>query len=972
MTGRPDRRARPRVFSIASGLGFSDSLVAGLRQRHGAALEALADLTLLLPNRRAVQAVSEAFLRASEGKAALLPRLRPLGEVEEEALDFETALEGAETLALPPAISPLERQLTLARLIARWHARAGHAPALIPAEAARMAASLAQLIDQVETEGLDWAALEDLAPARFASHWQETLAFLDIVTKAWPAHLAAGGRLDPAARRRRLMLAQAQSWQVRPPTHPVVAAGSTGSLPATAALLSVVARLPHGAVILPGLDETMEDEEWRALEPDHPQYGLKRLLETMGVDRHEVAPWTDDAPPPAIAQRLVAVRHALRQDGWDGKPAPAAELDLELLEAANERAEAAAIAVMLREALQTPRQRAALVTPDRSLARRVAAELGRWGLVIDDSAGQPLARTAVGRFLCLILDALTADLAPVPLVALLKHPLCAGGQDPADFRRRVRRLEIAGLRGVRPMAGPDGFLAAAREAELEAWAARLVAALEPLHMAMRMPRQYLATLLDRHLRLAETLAASDTASGAERLWADADGEAAADFCADLRAAASAMEAIPGAGYGALFASLMAPHVVRPLAGRHPRLALWGTLEARLQKADLMILAGLNEGTWPAQVTPDPWMSAPMREEFGLPPAARRIGLAAHDFVEALGAPRVVLTRALKVGGAPTVPSRWLSRLKALHGARLTSAERYAHWARALDEAPAAPPAMPAPRPPLHARPSRLSVTQVELWMRDPYALYARAILGLKPLDPLDADPGALERGVLIHTVLERFMKAGGGDVPALLAVGEEAFAAYAARPAVRGFWWPRFVRIAEWFIATQRARADAGWQVAASEREAALAIAGASRPFTLTAKADRIDRGPDGALEIIDYKTGGVPTQRRLAAGFAPQLPLEGLLAEEGAFQGLAPAPVGGLAYWRLAGGETPGQIIAVKAAAARVREARAGLLRLIAAFAKETTPYLPSPRPDHAGHGDYDHLARLGEWRGPAGGEEG
>lgn len=973
-----ERKATPPLFNIEAGTSFVDVFVAGVHARFGHDPATLTKAIILLPNRRAVRAVHEAFLRASDGKASLLPRLRAIGDVEEEELHFEATIADILDENTPAAIEPLERQLTLSRLIAAWHRRTGREPALIPAEATRMAQSLARLIDQVETEKLDWAGLEDLAPERFSNHWQETLEFLNIVTQAWPGILADRDRIDPAKRRNLLLELQARTWMEHPPEFPIIVAGSTGSLPATRMLMKVIASLDQGALVLPGLDLEMDEDSWSGLTPSHPQYGLKHLLEDLESPRENVTPWATTDSDDMRLKRLRHARLALHVGSWSDVPAESDPLPgLSLVEAPGEREEAAAIALILREALEIPEQTAALVTADQRLARRVATALQRWGVVVDNSAGTPLNRMPAGRYLRLVADAVGQKLAPAPLLALLKHPFTRCGQDKREFHERVRQLEIQILRGVRPGPYVAGLARTIDDKDLKLWFAKLGEALSEFESLLLGGRVALGTLVEAHIRCAEVLCADEEQSGADRLWANPDGETAAQFIANLLEAAPAPDGVEGEAYAPLFSTLLDSEVVRTPIGRHPRLAIWGTIEARLQAADIMVLGGLNEGSWPSPPSPDPWMSEPMRVEFGLPSAERRVGLSAHDFIQGIGAKQVILSRAEKQDGTPTVASRWVTALKTLYGDKIARAERYIHWAAQMDEAKAQPTPMPQPRPPVSARLKQASVTQIETWRRDPYGLYAREILGLKPLDPIDQDPGAIERGVIIHDILDSYLKAlkaktATPGLETLLSMGREAFAPYNDRPAVWGFWWPRFERIAAWFVEEQRKRTADGAVVSATEIKARWEVDGAKTPFTLIAKADRIDRSPNGGLEIIDYKTGAVPSNKRIEAGYAPQLPLEALMAKYGAFEDLGRSEIDKLSYWRLSGGEVPAEIKHVSAAEQRIKEAHAGLIRHIDVFAKAETPFLPSPRPSYAGYGDYDHLARIKEWRGPGDGEDG
>lgn len=1009
----------PRVFTIPAGLPFADALAEGLLARHGGDPLAFADMLVLLPTRRAARSLREAFLRRTGGRPLLLPRLRPLGDVEEDELAFVPAAglggEAAAAMAIPPAIDPLERELLLTRLVLRWlqaRDRAGRADggpdeaAATPAQAAALARELARLLDQMQTEGVPLDRLETLVAAEHAEHWQLTLDFLDILRRHWPAILAERDALDPAEHRNRLLAHLAAAWQAAPPPHPVIAAGSTGSIPATRALLKTIAGLPQGAVVLPGLDTALDEAGWQALDQTHPQFGLRELLAEIGIARDAVAAWEVPglpAPPPARLHLLSeAMRPAASTDSWQGLPAidPAALDGVARLDAATPQLEALAIALAMRAALETQERTAALVTADRGLARRVATELTRWGIAIDDSAGHSLAETPPGAFLRLIAAMAEERFAPVPLLAALKHPFAALGLAPARCRALVRQLEIAILRGPRPAPGIAGLRAAlaaaggAREengAGEEDGPATLLDRLEPamaeLEAALAAPAIGLDTLVAAHVAAAEALAATDTLPGGAVLWRQDAGEAAAALLQALADGAAALGPLEGRAWPALLDGFLAGRAVRPRHGRHPRLSIWGPLEARLQRADLLILGGLNEGSWPPEVDTGPWLNRPMREQLGLPLPERRIGLAAHDFAQAMAAPEVLLTRAERVEGAPTVKARWLARLDALLGydpARWSTTppyvargQRWLRWAEALDE-PAAVQigTAPAPRPPLAARPRELSVSRVETWRRDPYALYAEKILRLRALDPIDMAPGAAERGTEVHGLLDAFLRETGEVLPPdaedrLLAFAERRFAALLQRPGERAFWWPRFRRAAAWFVARERARRAAGARTLATETSGRTRLEGPAGPFVLTAKADRIDLLADGGWEIIDYKTGRPPSEKAIVAGYAPQLPLEAVIALDGGFDlGAAVPSAIELSYWQLGGGEEGGSEQRLREAGERIAQARAGLAAMIRAFDEESMPYRPRPRPDFAGHGDYDHLARVKEWSSGSGEE--
>ena len=959
--------ATPKLFDIPAGTPFLAALANGIRKQLASDPLALSRATVLLPNRRAVRALGEAFLAAGDGAALLLPRIAAIGDVDEDELTLaaETAPLAAE---LPPAIDALARHLLLARLVA---ARGDLVPS--PAAAFKLAEALAALLDEMQIEEVGFERFADLVPADYAAHWGETLAFLDILREAWPKILASRGEMDGQARRAKLIRALAAHWARTPPPGPIWAAGSTGSVPATAHLLATIARLEHGAVVLPGLDRTADAATWEAIgeDPSHPQYGLNLLLRRMEATRADVRDWPDTAPGSRARLIAAVLLPAPATESWRDMPAfaPEAFAGLRRFEAPDADSEAGAIALLLRETLETPGRTAALVTADRNLARRVAAELKRWNIAADDTAGLPLSRTAPATLLRLAAHAAHEDFAPVALLALLKHPLVRLGQTRERHLARTRSFERDFLRGPRPAPG----LAALQTLDADN---TLLAALAAAFADAANAGETLAELLPAFLGAAEALAKDET--GQTRLWDGDAGEAVAAFAARLAEAADAFGPLKRRHFADFLDTVLATEAYRPPYGGHPRLAIRGTLEARLVAADRVVLGGLNEGVWPGEAREDPWLSRPMRKAAGLPPPERQIGLAAHDFAQALAGADVVLSRARKTDGTPTLPARWLLRFEALVGKDNPQWQgllwqKPLGWARLLagtDEKGSTLP-KPRPTPPVAARPAKLAVTGIEKLVRDPYAIFARYVLRLAPLDPIDADVDARDRGNMIHAALETFARRFPGDLPKrpeaeLLEIGRRIFAEHMDRPAVAAFWWPRFARIAEWFAALQTERQADGLRIAGVECAGELDLGG----FTLTARADRIDMGLDGRLEVIDYKTGAVPTARQALSGMAPQLPLTAALAKAGAFEGIPAAAIGALVYAKLGGAKqagdwktlAPGKEIAD--ADVFSDEALEGLRRLLKRYGDPNQAYLSRPRPQFVSHaGDYDHLARWLEW---------
>jgi ATP-dependent helicase/nuclease subunit B len=966
------------VYSIGIDRRFADELAQGILAGHASNPLALAGMLILVPTRRSVRALREAFLRASNGKPTLLPRMAPLGDLD----DGEVEALSDDALALPPAIDGAERDALLSRLVAAFPGEDGRPLSQSAAQSLKLARELASLLDELAIDNVPFEKLETLVDGNFAHHWRRTLRFLSIVGEAWPQTLAERGQMDALERRTRSIQAQAERWRDTPPAFPIVAAGSTGSQPATRELLTVIAGLPNGAVVLPGLDRDLDEESWRTLDPTHPQFGLRELLAHMACERSAVAEWPGGAGDPARRQLIgELMRPAHTSDEWK-KPSAAALEHVTRADCATPHQEAVVIALALREALEHEGRTAALITPDRDLARRVAAELQRWNVEIDDSAGQPLADTPPGTLLRCLVAAVDEDFAPVALLALLKHPLCSLGLERAALLDAARRLDRKVLRGLKPEGGlatlqelakeRDRFKDARDRAQVQDLLTRLAKATTVLAEAM-------ATAATPQALIDATVAAAENVASAETLWSGEAGEALADALSRLRTGWAAQSAIDKGEWPSLLSTMLAPETIRPRFGRHPRLAIWGPLEARLQRADLLVLGGLNEGSWPPAVETGPWVNRPMRAELGLPQPERRIGLSAHDFASALAAERVLLTRAEREGGAPTIPSRWLARLDALFGyeaERPETTPEYIQrgrrtllaWAEQLDNAPQYKP-WPAPRPtpPLDTRPTKLSVSRIEQWRRDPYGLYAQSILKLKPLDDLEEELGAAERGSRLHDALDEFLKAYPSGVlpPNALtlfeAMGEKHLQTVLAAPAERAFWWPRFKKLAQWFIATENVRRAKGTQLLASETEGEMTVG----PLTITAIADRIDLIEPGRWAIIDYKTGRVPSKKEMEKLFAPQLLLEAAIAERGKFGKTTGQPrTVELSYWQANGLDDGGAEKPIKESEKLVAEMMALVERMIEHFGKPSTAYEPSLWPEFGPHfNDYQHLERIAEW---------
>ena len=1005
--GRPG----PRWFTIPAHRPFVDDLAAGLLAALGAGgPEALSDAIVLTPTRRGARSLADAFVRAAGGRALLLPQIRALGDLDEGEPPFEP---GDLAIDLPPAISPLRRRFELARLASEHADRLGFdGPVDLPAALA-LADALADFLDSVQIEEIeDLSRIDTLVEGELAAHWTKSADFLRIAAEQWPDRLKTLGLLDVTKRRTRLLRELAKQWAAHPPERPLIAAGSTGTAPATADLLAVIAAAPLGAVVLPGLDLDLAEKAWDKVDEPHPQGALKRLLTRHKLVRDQVQVWpavetpvertkgrsrrrvVNEALRPAdVTDDWLRLVETLRQEGAAAGIDPIAEglEGLSVVAARGEEEAAGIVALLLRETLETPGKTAALVTPDNDLARRVSARLSRWGVVADASAGVSLASTPVGVLASLVANSAAERFDPAVLLAILKHPLTRLGAATGTNERAAADLERYGLRGPRPR-GWDGLrrrLSVQRSDRPLTGAVALADTLEqalaiaaaPFRTGDAAPADAVVALLQS----LEALAVDDTGR-LGGLWAGTAGECAGLLFSGLLEHAAVLPPAGPAAFAQAIDALLASQVVRTGEAGHSRLRILGAIEARLVRADRLVLAGLEEGVWPAAPPIDPFLSRPMRARLGLPPPERRVGLAAHDFAQAACAPEVVLVHSERRGGQPAVKSRWLWRLETLAkgaGMALPVREDVVARSRALD-APLrpTPPSLqpaerPAPRPPVDVRPRRLPVTRIETWVRDPYAVYARHVLRLRPLDRPDAPAEAAARGSAVHRAFERLAIEHPERVPPEAAARFEALLLEALDEA--GF--PEAAMARERALATRLG----GWAVRfeGERRAAPLTLlveqegmhdfdAPGGR-FTVTAKADRIELRA-GFADVLDFKTGAAPSRKQIESGFSPQLTLTAAILHHGGFGGRPLIPRE-LVYVRVTGRKVPGEAF-VRAAdgesLALALTALEGLRKRVERFDDPNTPYRSWAAPQFLSErgGDYDHLARLYEWHVMGAGE--
>ncbi|WP_394728414.1 double-strand break repair protein AddB [Altererythrobacter sp. GH1-8] len=994
-------RKETSVYSIAAHRGFADALVAGLVPRYNEGALGLANLTLLLPSARAGRTVSEAFIRhaGEQGrKGLLMPRMAMVGDLDlEETLG--ALLDPLGSSDIPPAVEPTRRWLELARILAvELEAEEGETPSR--AATLRMARELASTIDRLLVEQIE---PQDLLSERvltlvgdLSEHWKESTRVFARVLVRWRSWLDERGLVDAAERRNRLFERAARQWRTNPPDMPIVAAGVTSAAPALAKLLRVIADLPQGAVILPDLDLAMSDDAWNELgragapAPDdqevfaksdavtHPQYHLKLLLNRMSVNRAEVQPWHRRGLSASAPQRSRAVSALFlppqASKAWIDMPSEERRFsDLRLLQSATIEEEAQSIALLVREALEEPEKRVAVITPDRGLARRVSQHLQRWNIAADDTAGRPLDLTPAGRLFLLLAEIASEGPLPIPLVAALGHPLVHRGEPRRAWLASLRAFERR-LRGPRPSPGLAPLGTLAKQTEEDEWWAEVEPILAPLTAFADREDIALADALSLLAEAAEALAG-------DAVWSAEDGRALSAFIEDLRNhAGETQTSLAPPDLTAALRDAMAQIAVRPPYGGHPRVAIYGLLESRMTRADLVICGGLNEGTWPGIPGPDPILAPALLRALGVPANDFRIGLAAHDLAGALGAPEVIVSRALRDADGPTIPSRFLSRIEALLGEKSVSEHReltVPRWVQQLDRDPprAQTYARPQPDPAPELRKVDIRVTALDRLLGDPYQFYAQSILDLRVLDPLDGDvtQDPAWQGTLAHDMIEEWHRVRQNDPSiSIEAVAREVLARKDAHPLLRGLWLPRLLEGLKWVEET--VNAQTGREVLGVELKGAMQVDGVK----VYGRADRIDSLEDGSLAIIDYKTGKPPSKAEVAAGYRLQLGILGLILANGSFElengDLLSGKPSSFEFWSLrkANGEFGELFKPYKDGPKQggllpedfIPHHEAKLFEAIRDYIKGRKPFTAKLNPDYPGYADFDQLMRLEEWQ--------
>lgn len=953
------------IYNIPLSCSFWDTLAQIYIDKFQTNYFELASALFLVPNRRACQSLIAAFVRIQGLKPAILPKIVPITEIDDDNLFF-SAFNSEDIIEdCPTAIGKEERLFLFTRMIMSKPADFGLKQISL-AQALNLAFNLADFIDSSINQGLSFDKLSELVPEKYATHWQETLKLLKIITDYWPKILEERNAVDISQLRKNLLYKQADVWESQHTKKTIVAAGITASFPAIVRLLKVVSSLDNGAIYFAGLDNSIDDIYWNAIDELHPQFELKELLTSLDIDRLQVP--NVISPQNPLREKFITevMRPAVVSDAWQFLSSRAipkqAWQGIEIIDNHTPRDEALTIALKMREVLLIPEKTAALITYDRNLARRVASELARFDIKIDDSAGIPLSLTPIGIFLRLLIEAAEDLESETKFIALLKHPLFLYHQNSATCRNYVYLYELS-LRQKHYSI----------DSQILSFIDEIKSKLKKFSLLLHSSQISFEDILQANLQLAEDFAMSEDMPDINFMWHGDDGRCAAQFFAKILSSASYLGHINGKDYLSLICELMSKESVRRNYGTHPRLQILGPIEARLCHFDYIILGEVNEGIWPKIPQADMWMSRPMKKDFGFSLPEKSIGILAADLCTFLASKHVILTRAERVDGVPMKKSRWLLRMQTVLQALESDIETlripdFISFVEKIDTpVHYTPISSPAPCPPLEARPRRLSASAVDLLISDPYSVFAKYILHLYPLDALDIPLDQRDYGTLIHGIIENFNNLYPNELPlnaleTLVQLGKKQFDSAGLTPELFAFWWPKFVNVAVAYIAQDKRENVSSIH---NEINGSIQYNLPQGPFIFTAKADRIDFLKSGQVDIIDYKTGAIPTKKQIMSGHALQLLLEGLIAKKGHFEKIDSSELHNLIYWHLGDTVSDKNLLVITPTEDDVLEkCEDYLIRLVTTFDFPSTPYYSRPIPKYiTKNRDYEHLARIKEW---------
>jgi len=950
------------LFTIPSNYPFLEVLADTLLNKTQNDPLALNDVVIFLQTAAARTAIKKIFIQKSKKNALILPKLYTLGNLDEEEIFFQKNIVANDENF--PAIGGIERQLLLVQSLQEENS------SLRFMQATQIANELLSFLDQAQNEQLDLADIPSLvSDEQFSEHWQKNLQYLSVLSGKYQAKLKELKRLNPKERNNILLSQQAKIWQENPPKHPVIIAGSTGTNPATLSLIETVVSLPQGAVLLAGLDKEMPAESWENLEETHQQYALALLLKKMKKGRGAVSVWhgcnDDNRRAFWLGQMMQPVMKIQNKDLAKDEIKKSFQ-NFTLTSCKNFEEEAHVIALRLRHfiAENNGDKNALFITSDRDLAVRVKGILKRWEITVDDFHSTPLAKTAGGAFALLTANFLVNSFSASGLLSLLKNPITRTEIDIENLEKESLRPSYGKVfyRDISDLATKTG----------DDFLKKLATFVESFKTAKNMRECFKI-----HIQFIEFLA------GGELFWETEEGDALSLFFREILVHVAQFPLAACRDYMDILDHFLNARTNKNLDQIGANIQIMKPLEARLLKADLMIIGGLNEGVLPSLADENPWLSRQMRKAFGLLTLERRIGLAAHDFIQFIAHQNgeVMLTHAERAGGRPMVASRWIIRLKALFFVTLNTEKEtpfyennyYKNLFYKLDGSDKIQrPESPLFAPPLHARPKRFTATEIEDLFENPYKIYAKKILNLRPLGELDADLEASDKGNIIHNILQKFVEEyGAGKITEdkiskdrLMAIANAEFKNLDEKQDQKIFWWAQFEDIADWFLGQEKTRYKNVLKSYAEVKGTVLF----DHEVELHARADRIDLLADGGVQIIDYKTGTVPLKGQIKNLKKPQLSVAGIILEDGGFDSISSKKVSALSYWGLRDSKGNGVVEIAENVSEITAKMREELSAKLKEYTRQGAKYPAHPdgvKDDNAQRfaDPYDHLARVKEW---------
>ena len=960
-----------RIFSAGVGQDFLQSVILKLDD-----LPSMSEAIVYVPTRRLGKALQTEILRHYDGRAVLMPEIRTLGDGEEIS-ERHSILQGTK---IPLCVDGLHRKFWLSDAIMRFHKAQGENISL--AIALSSADDLGSLFDKVALFETNFDGFQALCQdGDFATHWQHTLTFLNAIYPVWCEHLESLGVLDVGVYKHTCL--SSLNTYLESSKKTIFVVGATANYPVIERIMHTVAQHDKGMVFIAGYDCTLtaHQQDNIALDPTHPLYTLQSYINGVGSDNVETINITDTKRSEVFKSVFLSAKDTA---DWLINPPPQSGFDgLHFMASDTINEESLSIALIMREALEVEGKTCALMTPDRQLSRKVISILKRWNITVDDSSGQPLITTPPALFMRLVLQVVEENFSVQSIASLLKHPFCTLGMDMGVFNRTAQGLEMFGLRGYYGGGGVADIIKHINREKDNKFsyhnpyknraqdAIALLKKLQKCFTPLLIDNLTFVEMVKAHIEVCEML------SSVEVLWNKDDGNALAEFMSYILENAQAVSAVNVSDYKASFASLLQSITVRKNIGLHPRLFIWGPLEARLQNVDTMIIAGMNEGIFPAQTSVDAWLSRAMAGDVGLPIADMSIGISANDFISACNGKKIIFSRHEKEDGKQTIPSRWWQRFEAVSKASKFDGlpmldYDYIGLSKALDkpspvETHTARISVPAPCPPVSSRPNALSLTNIQTWLEDPYQIYCKYILGLYSSGDLWGEISPALKGNILHATFEEFINKFPREVKLsqlqdLISIGEKHFADVIDIPEVKIFWWTGFKVAAKKFIIECESRNHLIDNVLTEKKAKFTHKTVKGNAFQISGTADRIEVLKDGYCVIADYKTGTAISKKKIESGDAPQLALEAYMLGQGAFADTDSRKVECVEIWEAKPNFKVQKYGADKKPIDNIIEDT--LLKidaLIDAYALESKTYFIEKRT--AKYNDYLHFMREKEW---------